>query len=56
MVMSPAGLGAENDCANKKSSNCKRQTRPLVREGAPHQQTRSSLTVKNCGLGPQMCA
>jgi hypothetical protein len=26
-------------------SNCKRQTRPLVRESAPHQQTRNCLTV-----------
>jgi hypothetical protein len=26
-------------------SNFKRQTRPLVREGAPHQQTRNCLTV-----------
>jgi hypothetical protein len=27
------------------SSYCKRQTRPLVRESAPHQQTRNCLTV-----------
>jgi hypothetical protein len=27
------------------SSNCKRQTRPLVRESAPHQQNRNCLTV-----------
>jgi hypothetical protein len=27
------------------SSNCKRQTRPLVREGAPHRQTGNCLTV-----------
>jgi hypothetical protein len=27
------------------SSSCKRQTRPVVREGAPHQQTRNCLTV-----------
>jgi hypothetical protein len=27
------------------SSNCKRQTRSLVRENAPHQQTRNCLTV-----------
>jgi hypothetical protein len=26
-------------------SNSKRQTRPLLREGAPHQQTRNCLTV-----------
>jgi hypothetical protein len=27
------------------SSNCKRQTRPLIRESAPHQQTRNCPTV-----------
>jgi hypothetical protein len=27
------------------SSNCKRQTRPLVREGAPNQQTRNCQTI-----------
>jgi hypothetical protein len=27
------------------SSNCKQQTRPLVRESAPHQQTRNCLRV-----------
>jgi hypothetical protein len=26
-------------------SNCKRQTRPLVREGASHQQTRNCVVV-----------
>jgi hypothetical protein len=29
----------------RSSSNCKRQTRPLVRECAPHQQTHNCLTV-----------
>jgi hypothetical protein len=29
------------------SSNCKRQTRTVIREGAPHQQTRSCLTVSS---------
>jgi hypothetical protein len=33
--MNPAGLGPENDCAGEDSSNYKRQTRPLAREGAP---------------------
>jgi hypothetical protein len=28
-----------------KTSNCKRQTRPLVRDSAPHRQTRNCLTV-----------
>jgi hypothetical protein len=27
------------------NSNCKKHTRPLVREGAPHQQIRNYLTV-----------
>jgi hypothetical protein len=27
------------------NSNCKRQTRPLVREGAPNQQTRNFQTI-----------
>jgi hypothetical protein len=32
----------------------KRQTRPLLREGAPHRQNRNSLTVKqNLVLGPR---
>jgi hypothetical protein len=38
------------------SSNYKRQTCPLVRESAPHQQTRNSLTVKKSGRKPLMCA
>jgi hypothetical protein len=29
----------------RSSSNCKRQTCPLVRESAPHQQTRNCMTV-----------
>jgi hypothetical protein len=31
------------------SRNCKRQTRPLVRESAPNQQTRNCLTVIEIG-------
>jgi hypothetical protein len=35
-------------------SNCKRQIHPLVREGAPHQQTRDYLTViKNLVVSPR---
>jgi hypothetical protein len=45
MVIIPTGLGLENDCAGETSSNCKLQTRPLAREGAPHQQTRICLLV-----------
>jgi hypothetical protein len=38
------------------SSNCKRQTRPLVKESAPHQQTRNYLTViKTWSLAPDGC-
>jgi hypothetical protein len=37
-------------------SNCKRQTRPLVRESAPHQQNRNCLTViKIWSLAPDGC-
>jgi hypothetical protein len=32
-------------CAVRAEGNCKRQARPLVRESAPHQQTRNYLTV-----------
>jgi hypothetical protein len=46
MVMSPAGLGSENDSAGEAGSNCKRQTRPFVSMGASHQQTRNCLAVK----------
>jgi hypothetical protein len=38
------------------NSNCKRQTRPLVRESAPCQQTRNSLTVVKSGRKPRMGA
>jgi hypothetical protein len=34
------------------SSNCKRQTRPLVREGAPNQQTRNN---KDLVVTPDEC-
>jgi hypothetical protein len=38
------------------SSSCKQQTRPLIREGAPHQQTRNYLTViKIWSLAPGGC-
>jgi hypothetical protein len=53
MVMCPTGIGPENDCADEASSNCKRQTCPLVREGIPYQQTRKCLTNKNLVLGPR---
>jgi hypothetical protein len=38
----------------KTNSNCKRQTRPLVIESTPHQQTRNlSHSNKNLVLGPK---
>jgi hypothetical protein len=38
------------------SSNCKRQTRPLVREGAPTQQTRNCQTIiKIWSYAPEGC-
>jgi hypothetical protein len=56
MVMSPVGFGPENDCAGKARSNCKRQARPLVREDAPHQQTRKCLTeIKIWSQAPDGC-
>jgi hypothetical protein len=45
MVASTKGLGPENDCAGEASNNCKRQTRPLVREGAHQKQDRNCQTV-----------
>jgi hypothetical protein len=45
MITSSTELGPENDCAGEASSNCKGRTRRLVRDWAPHQQTRNFLTV-----------
>jgi hypothetical protein len=42
MVVSPNRIGPEKDC-----SIYKRQTRPLVREGAPQKQNRNCQTVIN---------
>jgi hypothetical protein len=41
MVTSATGLGPENDCPGEGQQ----QTRPVVRESAPHEQTRNCLTV-----------
>jgi hypothetical protein len=41
----PRDSGPKLIALARTSSNCKRQTRPLVRESAPHQQTRNCLTV-----------
>jgi hypothetical protein len=52
MATGPTGLGPKNDCAGETSSNCKRQTRPLVREGAPwlwlNTSSFNSKIVNNC--------
>jgi hypothetical protein len=45
MVTSPMGVGPENVALARARGNCKRQTRPLVRESAPYQQTSNCLTV-----------
>jgi hypothetical protein len=45
MVSSPKGLGPEKDCPGKNNSIYKRETRPLVTEGAPQKQDR------NCQIG-----
>jgi hypothetical protein len=46
-VASPKRLGPEKDCAGKASRTYKRQTRPLVREGAPRKQERNCQTEIN---------
>jgi hypothetical protein len=55
MAVSPAQLRPKNDCAEKDRQQFKLQTHPLVREGAPHQQT-TVWQYKNPGHGPQMGA
>jgi hypothetical protein len=47
MVASPKRLGPENDCAGKDQQHIQKQTRPLVREGAPQKQGRNCQTVIN---------
>jgi hypothetical protein len=41
----PRGWDPRMTALARTSSNCKRQTRPLVRESAPYRQTRNCLTV-----------
>jgi hypothetical protein len=45
MLRSPVGLISEKGCAGDTRQKLKLQTRLLVREGAPHQQTRNSLKI-----------
>jgi hypothetical protein len=50
MVASPKGLGPEKSAMERASSIYKRQTSPLVREGAPQKQDRNCQTVINIWL------
>jgi hypothetical protein len=45
MSRAPQDVDPRMAALARASSNCKRQTRPLVRESAPHQQTSHCLTV-----------
>jgi hypothetical protein len=47
MVRSPKGFEPERDYAGEAGSIYKRQTRPLVREGAPQKQDRNCQIVIN---------
>jgi hypothetical protein len=52
----PRVLDPKMTALARASSNCKRQTRPLVRESAPYQHTRNCLTViKLWPLAPDGC-
>jgi hypothetical protein len=54
MAVSSAGLGPKSDCSGKaqKQLYSKLQTRPLVREGAPQQETGNHQTEnKNLVMG-----
>jgi hypothetical protein len=52
----PTGKIVNMTALARASSNCKQQTRPLVREDAPYEQTRNCLTVTKHYLEPQMGA
>jgi hypothetical protein len=59
MLMSSAGIRPEKTALTMPSNNWKLQTRLLVREGAPHQQTRNCLKIikeREIGHGTQMGA
>jgi hypothetical protein len=45
MVASTKGLGPEKDCVGKTQQHIQRQTRPLVKEGAPQKQDRICQTL-----------
>jgi hypothetical protein len=46
MAMSSAGLGPQSDCSGNDQKHCasKLQIHPLVRESAPHKETRNRQT------------
>lgn len=45
MVMSPAGVRPKEDRTGEDQQQLKLQTRPLIRQGGPHQQTRTCLKI-----------
>jgi hypothetical protein len=51
-VFSSEGLGPESDCSGKAQCTSKLQTRPLVREGAPQQDTHICQKAKIWYLAP----
>jgi hypothetical protein len=53
MVTSTTELALENDCAGKVSSNCKRRTRPLVRERTISSNPQLSDSNKNLYVSPR---
>jgi ribosomal protein L33 len=54
MARSPKGLGPEKGYLARASSYCKRQTRPLVREGALEKQDRNCQIVINIWSTPRL--
>jgi hypothetical protein len=52
----PRDSGPKMIALARTKSNYKRQTRPLVRDSAPYQQTRNCLDVTNSGRKPLMGA
>jgi hypothetical protein len=59
--MSPVGLRSEKGCTGDARQKLKLQTRLLVKEGAPYQQTRNCLKIikekrRKIGWGSQMGA
>jgi hypothetical protein len=53
MVTSAKGLRPETDYADEGQQHIKRQTRPLVREGAPEKQARTCQSNKYLVKSPR---